>query len=60
VTVSGRHHGICDIVFDWFEEGACTEAHPAADIGDSSEPRLVWQCDCCGAGSAILTRGSNA
>lgn len=54
VEISGEHRGISTIYFDWFEEGACIEAHPTADVTDKMDPRLSWQCDCCGYGETPL------
>jgi hypothetical protein len=53
VTITGEHRGITEIVFDWFEEGACPEAHPAVEIF-LGEAMLVWGCGCCEPGSARL------
>ena len=59
VEVSGAYNGIHDILFDWFEEGACCEAHPVAEIhGDDA--MLIWSCACCpDGGSARLRREDN-
>jgi hypothetical protein len=56
VEVSGAHRGIIAITFDWFEEGACCEAHPCEDLSDAGEPWLRWHCECCGGGYARLAR----
>lgn len=45
VTIRGEHGGRHDIDFDWLEERACIEAHPAVEDG-----RLVWSCSCCADG----------
>lgn len=54
VRVSGKHRGIISIEFDWFEEDACPDAHPTADVSDPHDPVLSWECDCCGYGEARL------
>ena len=54
VEISGEHRGISVINFDWFEEGACTEAHPTCDTRDPTDAWLYWQCECCGSGQAKL------
>jgi hypothetical protein len=51
VEISGKHRGISVIDFDWFEEGACFEARPVAEVN-----YLFWSCDCCGSGQAPLIR----
>ena len=56
VEISGAHRGISVIEWDWFEEGACPEARPVADVSDRAEPILIWSCECCGAGHARLKR----
>lgn len=33
-----------EIVFDWFEEGACVEAVPQVD---TVRRAIVWGCACC-------------
>jgi len=55
VEVSGRYNGIHDITFDWFEEGACCEAYPVAELSSKDEPMLTWSCGCCGSGAVRLT-----
>jgi len=54
VEISGRHRGIVTIDFDWFEEGACVEAHPSCETMDPTDAWLYWQCECCGFGQAKL------
>ena len=41
-----------EIIFDWFEEGACIESVPEID---RSEPALTWSCECCEDGFVELT-----
>lgn len=52
VEVSGKHHGIYVIWFDWLEEGACIEAIPSID---DCGARLGWQCECHGYFDTPLT-----
>lgn len=47
VKVSGKHNGIFDIEFDWFEEGMCCDGHPTFN-NDLGDPKIVVYCDCCG------------
>ena len=54
VEISGVHRGISMIDWDWFEEGACRGARPAADVSDRADPMLCWYCDCCQPGQARL------
>lgn len=56
VTVTGAHRGTVEIVFDWFEEGACQEAQGSvtADVQDTNDAWLHWRCDCCGERQARL------
>ncbi len=56
VTISGKHGGVAEAEFDWFEEPhACIECdcdpYPQHDI-----PRwiLMWSCEDCGGGLAEL------
>jgi len=54
VEIGGKHGGVINIDFDWFEEDACCDSHPYVE-GDY----LHWSCDCCdaggdGEGSALL------
>jgi hypothetical protein len=58
VEISGKHRGITSIVFDWFEEGACSKAkHNIVVEGLAShEPMLFWSCECCIPGTAVLFR----
>jgi hypothetical protein len=56
VEISGKHRGISVIDFDWFEEGACIEAHPTCETTDPNDAWLYWQCGCCGHGQARLER----
>jgi hypothetical protein len=56
VEISGAHRGISVINWDWFEEGACIEARPVAEVNSRDDPHLFWSCDCCGAGQAPLIR----
>ena len=54
VRQSGKYGGIFlyEVCFDWFEEDACIECVPQATPVDGC---LVWDCECCGGGSAELT-----
>jgi hypothetical protein len=54
VEISGAHRGVSTIYFDWFEEGACIEAHPTCEVTDPTDAWLYWQCECCGFGQARL------
>ena len=54
VEISGKHRGISVIDFDWFEEGACIEAHPTSEVSNPSDAWLYWHCECCGCGQAKL------
>lgn len=47
VEVTGAHRGIVTIDLDWYEEGACVEARPLADV-----ERLYWSCACCPEGGS--------
>lgn len=52
VKLSGRHGGIAETAFDWFEEpDACCECRVDPYPQDG---RLTWECDYCGGGSAEL------
>lgn len=57
VRLSGKHGGIVDIDFDWFEEDhACIDCQPDIDASrDTNWWKLVWTCESCGGGSADLT-----
>lgn len=57
--VYGKHSGAWKIEFDWFEEGACIEAHPSVDF-DGDEAWLHWNCECCDSGQARLYRAEAA
>ncbi len=46
VKVTGKYSGIFTIDFDWFEEGACVEAHPEFN-NDDNEPAIIACCECC-------------
>ena len=55
VTIDGIYGGRHVIDFDWFEEGACIEAHPSVDVIDGC---LHWNCGCCpDGGSAARPAG---
>jgi len=45
VVVSGKHHGIYTISWDWFEEGACCDSHPDFNM-DFAYPEIIAHCDC--------------
>jgi hypothetical protein len=45
VRISGKHWGVVEIEFDWFEEEGCIEADPTFDQDDLS---ILAVCDCCG------------
>lgn len=51
MTISGKHGGISEVDFDWFEEDACIECSVESYDQDGY---LVWYCDECGGGSAKL------
>lgn len=59
VEVSGQHHGVVTIDFDWFEEGACIEAARSVSVEIGPEPMLHWECACCGAFSEPLVCASD-
>ena len=59
VTLSGKFYGASNILFDWFEEGACIEARPTVDMSDANEPWLIWECECCGQGQSRLYARTN-
>jgi hypothetical protein len=47
-----RDGGASSVAFDWLEEdNACCDCVPEPY---ESEGRLVWHCDECGGGSAVL------
>ena len=54
VTVSGKHGGVFDIDWDWFEEDACIESHPTFNK-DFEEPAIVASCDCCPDSPFVVT-----
>lgn len=57
VKVSGKHGGVVEIDFDWFEENACCDSHPWIDDGF-----LCWACDCCcepASGAKLLPAKAN-
>lgn len=47
VKVSGKHMGIVEIDFDWFEEGACCDAEPSFENDDRKNPGIMATCECC-------------
>ncbi len=52
LAVSGKHSGIFEVSFDWFEEDdACCDCEVGAEPVDG---RLTWACSECGGGSAAL------
>lgn len=52
VEVSGRHHGIHAIRFDWVEEErACIDCQPYLH-----DDELHWECAHCGGGWAELKK----
>jgi len=51
MVISGKHGGISEVLFDWFEEDACIECQAEAYDQDGY---LVWHCDYCGGGRAKL------
>lgn len=52
MRVSGKHAGISEVLFDWFEEpDACLDCVVSAYDEDGF---LVWHCSECGGGSARL------
>jgi len=54
VIVSGEHGGKSRVDFDWLEEpNACCDCEPEVYPEDGY---LIWSCDVCGGGSAILTK----
>lgn len=57
VKISGKHGGISNVLFDWFEEeNACIECYAdpyPQDWGDGTH-HLVWSCEDCPGGSAEL------
>ena len=46
LTISGKHMGIFNIDFDWFEEDACIEMYPDFNK-DYNEPAIIASCKCC-------------
>ena len=53
MKISGKHGGIYEVDFDWFEEGGCYNCEPSAREDDGF---LVWYCEECGGGRAELKR----
>jgi hypothetical protein len=53
LVVSGKHGGVRHVDFDWLEEGGCLDCtvQPYEDDG-----YLVWDCEQCGGGRALLRR----
>jgi len=51
MSISGKHGGISEVEFGWFEEDACCDCVVDAYDDDGF---LVWHCDYCGGGSAKL------
>ena len=59
VEISGKHGGISNINFDWFEEpGACCDCQvePYPKLLKNGIYELVWHCDYCEGGSAVLIK----
>ena len=56
VTVSGKHGGIAEVVFDWFEElDACCDCKPQPmPVEDDGLLYLYWDCEYCQGGRAPL------
>jgi len=53
LKISGKHGGIAEVEFDWFEEpDACIECE--VDEYPDDDENMVWHCDYCGGGSAKL------
>ena len=53
MQISGKHSGISEVDFDWVEEDACVDCEVQAYDRDGY---LIWSCDYCGGGSALLIR----
>ena len=57
VTISGKHNGIVEISFDWFEEdNACVDCTVNVDSPNDYHTyrELMWVCNYCGGGRADL------
>lgn len=57
LEVSGKHSGVFRVDFDWLEEvDACFDCQPDPTPVETSPGvfRLVWHCDECDGGSAVL------
>ena len=56
VEISGKHKGIYEIDFDWFEEDhACIDCEVDIDASrDTGWTRLIWGCCECTGGQAPL------
>lgn len=56
--VTIRHGRLAEWSFDWFEEDhACCECVPYAVDEQDGQPYLVWACNDCPGGSALLLPG---
>lgn len=58
VEITGGHCGISEISFEWFEEDNacdCCEVHAYPDWNGGAW-ELIWTCELCGGGSAVLTK----
>lgn len=55
VKISGKHSGISNVEFDWFEEEACIECDvDPYPIWNGICFTLQWDCEECGGGCAEL------
>jgi hypothetical protein len=57
VEVYGKHSGSVRVSFDWLEErGACCDCQvdPYPEHWGGGEYRLMWHCEDCDGGSAVL------
>ena len=55
VEISGKHFGISNVEFDWFEEDACIECDvDPYPIWNGACFTLQWNCEECGGGFAEL------
>lgn len=56
LEISGKHSGIAAVEFDWLEEdNACCDCDAQAYPSPGQDGwYLVWDCDECGGGRALL------
>jgi|GEM_PF-5758272 len=56
IRIFGKYGGGFEIDFNWCDEMACCDCTPEFDF---SSGILVWHCDLCNGGSALIKEGKN-